>query len=154
MSAEPWEVAGGAPPSSKSSTPEPWEVAATPQGSVAERLWEGVKGGASRLRDELLPPGNPVHALSMGTVGTDDVPGRKAELAEYGRRLASGELGTAGDIGDVLPEVALTALPIARTGTAIYLLKLVQKYCHLQEPFRNAAAQVGREVAAQQEETQ
>jgi|GEM_PF-1995847 len=83
---------------------------------TAERTWEGVKGGAARLRDELLPPGNPLKVFSQDqseSAGRD----RKARLAYYEQN--KDDLGTAGAIGDVLPEVALSAAPIARAGTVI-----------------------------------
>ena len=94
------------------------EASAQPS-SIGGRLWEGVKGGAARLRDEVFPPGNPVHALSLGTVGSDDVAGRKADLAAYEARR--GQLGIPGAIGDALPELVASAVPIARVGSKLPL---------------------------------
>lgn len=82
---------------------------------VMSRTWEGVKGGAARIRDEMFPPGNPLTMLSHSGDGSGRE--RKADLAEY--EATKGDLGTAGAIGDVLPELALTAAPIARAGAAV-----------------------------------
>lgn len=114
-------AAGGYDVSKLDPAPAPAAVttaaAAPATGGVMDRLWEGTKIGAKKLRDEMLPPGNPINALSMGTVGTDDTLERQANVKADAERLPS--LGTAGAIGSHLPEAAASLIPVARAGALV-----------------------------------
>lgn len=83
--------------------------------STTERFVTGMGGAAARLRDQIFPPGNPVNALSMGTLGRDDTLQRKDDLATYERNKEA--LGTAGKVGEVATEIAASSIPISRAST-------------------------------------
>ncbi|MDM0103743.1 hypothetical protein QTH97_02275 [Variovorax sp. J22R24] len=85
--------------------------------STTEKVLTGIGGGLSKMRDQIFPPGNPINSLSMGTLGRDDTRERRDNLATYEANKA--DLGTAGAIGEAIPEVVATAAPISRAGTLI-----------------------------------
>jgi hypothetical protein len=113
---------------------------------VASRYWTGVKGGAARMRDELFPPVNPVSMFTK-TGGEQDAEtrARKAGLAAYEANKA--QLGLPGTLGDLTPELGLSAVPIARTGEVIAALPTVAKtFGRLAPAMGDLAANAGYEA--------
>lgn len=129
MSAEPWDVAEppAKAPAASSATPEPWQVASTPELSIPRKLWEGVKGGMLEMRDAVQRTGdvNPAFPPEVRA----DIERQRAEatrqVEDY--RALKPSLGMTGTVGEFLPELAMTAVPLARTSTAISKLPLAMK---------------------------
>ena len=98
--------------------PESQVAAITAQGSKGSALpntLEALKGRALELRDKLLPPGNPISAITMGKYGGDDsdIAQRKAAVEAYQKRLP--ELGVSGQVGNAIPDMLVegATLPFA-----------------------------------------
>jgi hypothetical protein len=84
--------------------------------STTEKVLTGIGGGLARMRDTMFPPGSPIDALTMSQTG-DNGRARKADLATYEANKAA--LGTAGAVGEVIPEVVASAVPVSRAGALI-----------------------------------
>lgn len=83
--------------------------------SALERGLAGAGGAAMRLRDKIFPPANPISMLDPTKTGGQvdaETRQRKDDLAAYERNKEA--LGTAGKVGEVASEVALSSLPVAR----------------------------------------
>lgn len=87
---------------------------------ATERFGEAVAGGAGRVRDTVFPPADPTTLFSQDQESANRATRqRQADVAAYEKKRQSGELGSAGTFGDIVPEMALSAVPVARTGEAV-----------------------------------
>lgn len=87
---------------------------------AGSRFVEGGKTLLKQARNAIFPPTNPLDlfASDQGRVSRETRE-RQADTAKAVQRLKSGGLGTAGEFGYNATEAAISAVPVARTGTAI-----------------------------------
>ena len=97
-------------------SPEPEATPNPAEGmSTTEKVLTGIGGGLAKMRDTMFPPASPVGAMLMRP--SDNGRARRADLATYEANKAG--LGAAGAIGEAVPEIVASAVPISRAGTLI-----------------------------------
>ncbi|MGR4872069.1 hypothetical protein ACIPRI_24740 [Variovorax sp. LARHSF232] len=86
----------------------------TPYLRLAERLWEGVKGGTNRMLVGAMDVSSPTtgrRAVSSPEAIAAEAKPYRDDLADYERRLASGELGTAAPTCPARPNLNMSISP-------------------------------------------